>query len=292
MKWESSMRIVFHGPVAPLVLGTMLVFACQSAPTNRPVLVADTVDEPPPSLIERVEEIREGQEQALADFQRAHEVFLQLTRPQATDLSRTARELKRQAKTCEKHADQLARDITRLKAQSEELTAAWEAQLEQVTDDSTRKKGEKSLQETRKGTEKVIATLRVVQKNTAPVLVSLQDYLLFFDHNLNARAIATLDDTYTAFGEDVESLTKEIERTSDEIGEFLANMSPQPVQVDPLRHPVDPPVQVDPVTPDPDPVVDPVVPDPPQSAPPVDPDPMVLDPVVDPPVDPLDPQKP
>jgi hypothetical protein len=56
-----------------------------------------------------------------------------------------------------------------------------------------------------------------------PVLLKLNDYALFFDHNLNARAIATLQDTYKDFDGEFKALESELGKTQAEIAAFLAH---------------------------------------------------------------------
>jgi hypothetical protein len=59
-----------------------------------------------------------------------------------------------------------------------------------------------------------------------PVLQKLQDYVLFFHHNLNARAIATLEDTYKGFDGEFNALTNELVGAQREIATFETFQGP------------------------------------------------------------------
>jgi hypothetical protein len=56
----------------------------------------------------------------------------------------------------------------------------------------------------------------------------LEDYALFFHHNLNARAIATLQDTYKDFDAEFKVLSAELGGAQSEVQAFLANFAEPP----------------------------------------------------------------
>ncbi|MAB79277.1 MAG: hypothetical protein CMJ89_07980 [Planctomycetes bacterium] len=263
---------------ALLAVGISGLAACKSTTSNLSVGLDMSSDAPPPSLVERVHSIHEDYLVTHENLQTAHEIFRQLTAPQASELSRLSRKLKRQVKVCERDADQLARLIQSFSVETEQLVSDWENRLETVGD-AERRQSKETLQETKEQTEVILSNLRRLQKKMQPVLVSLQDYLFFFEHNLHARAIAALDNTYETFGEEIEELVQFIVQAQGEVSTILTQLDPstRPTRLAPAK-PVDEPVHPDPVPVDPDPVqVDPSPPvvDP---LPPVVPDPVSVDP--------------
>ena len=279
-----------------LAIGTIGTVACKATTPNLSVSLTESRNSAPSSLTERVQGIHEEQTHAHENLLSVHEVFQQLTAPQATDIGRLSSDLKRHVKVCNRDADQIARQIRTFEAESVELIEGWKAQLESLGD-AERKESKNALERTEDHVDKVLGSLRSVQKKLQPMLASLEDYMLFFEHNLNARAIAALDDTYRAFDEDVEELTEFLVHAQNEVSTVLTELDPasRPARLTTIVPDNDPPVDPDPIDPDPvvpDPVVpDPVDPDPvaPSADPPVGPDPVVPDPVLpsaDPPVGP------
>ena len=57
-----------------------------------------------------------------------------------------------------------------------------------------------------------------------PVLATMKDHVLFLKHNLNARALASLDRTADALQRDVDRLIRDMEAAIAEADRFLASV--------------------------------------------------------------------
>ncbi len=172
-------------------------------------------------LAEEVREARTEQAEAQDEFTTAFHLFQRLTAPQAVELENLDDDLKDSIEDCNEAASRLSERVAVIRTDSELLFNEWRAELEQFSSEDLREKSESMLLDTEQRAGRVIATLERVQAKMEPVLLKLQDYALFFNHNLNPRAIATLEDTYDDFDRELKALDAEIATAQDEMNSFL-----------------------------------------------------------------------
>ncbi len=203
---------------------TLLLSACRS---NGALLLFGGDDDPQARLVERVHGAREQVSEVQTEFQTAFELFQRLTAPQAVELEELEDDFEDSFENCQEESEDLDGTLTAIRADSEKLFADWSADLERFSGDALRKKSETMMVETQERSQRVIASLESVQSKMEPVLMQLQDYALFFNHNLNPRAIATLEDTYDDFDAEVKAMRIEIEKAQEEMRSFLLALEGQ-----------------------------------------------------------------
>jgi hypothetical protein len=69
--------------------------------------------------------------------------------------------------------------------------------------------------------------MKNAESKMAPVLRVFHDQVLYLKHNLNARAIASLETTATKLQGDVDRLLADMQRSIDESNKFITAMKPQ-----------------------------------------------------------------
>ena len=87
-----------------------------------------------------------------------------------------------------------------------------------------RRSSEKKLNLTRQRYEKLIGAMKRAEAKISPVLTAFRDQVLFLKHNLNAQAIASLQDELASVEADIESLIKEMEASISEADSFIKAM--------------------------------------------------------------------
>jgi hypothetical protein len=107
---------------------------------------------------------------------------------------------------------------------SEALFEEWEEELEQYSNESYRRTSEKQLRRTQKQYKKLIGAMKRAEKKIAPVLTAFRDQVLFLKHNLNAQAIASLQEELVSVEQNVASLIKEMEASIAEADVFIKSM--------------------------------------------------------------------
>ncbi len=71
----------------------------------------------------------------------------------------------------------------------------------------------------------LIGAMRAASSKMDPVLGKFKDQVLFLKHNLNAQAVASLQNTATQIQGDVGRLIQEMQASIDEANSFIQHMS-------------------------------------------------------------------
>ena len=122
---------------------------------------------------------------------------------------------------CDEVSADFSKDIVNVRHRSDDLFAEWTAQLRTFANGTIRAKSAAMLEDTQTRCRDLIAQLERTESLVRPVLLSLQDYQTFFLHNLNPRAIATLDETYPAFLQAVAALDAQLRTSREDTERFL-----------------------------------------------------------------------
>jgi chromosome segregation ATPase len=188
--------------------GSFLVFGGSAAPQEE--------------LVARVQGARQEAGEAEEDFAAAFMLYQRLTTPQAVELEDLADDYADALERCQERAEELDERIATVGEEAEELFAGWNEELTRFSSDTLRAKSAAMLADTQARTERVLAALTQVDARMDPLVRKLEDYALFFNHNLNARAIATLEDTYKDFDSEYRALAAELASAQQEMAAFLA----------------------------------------------------------------------
>ena len=205
--------------LAALVSGLALLAGCRSLGGSFLVFGGARVPQEP--LIESVRDAGEATHDAQAEFATAFRLYQRLTAPQAPELAQLSKEYAESIDECAARVGELGERTDVARKEAEALFGGWNEELTRFSGDSLRKKSEAQLHESQAVTQRVLDALDRVQERARPVMLALHDYALFFHHNLNARAIATLQDTYPQFDGECRALEQELARVQAEIDGFL-----------------------------------------------------------------------
>ena len=189
---------------------------------------------PQEDLVECVHAAGVEVDDARGDFAEVFRLYQRLTAPQAAELEDLSETFEDALETCQDRAKHLTKRLDAVQRENDELVQDWQAELQQFSGETMRKKSESMLQETHGRSKRVLDALTRVQDRMQPVVLKLQDYALFFHHNLNARAIATLQDTYKDFDAEFRALESEFGKARQEVDAFLEAFT-VPVPAEPAR---------------------------------------------------------
>lgn len=107
---------------------------------------------------------------------------------------------------------------------AEALFDEWQSELDQYSDDNLRRASKNKLDETRRRYKQLISAMKRAEKKLDPVLSVFRDQVLFLKHNLNAQAIASLQDELVPIETDVASVISEMEASIREADAFIKEM--------------------------------------------------------------------
>jgi hypothetical protein len=175
-------------------------------------------------LVARVKDARDEQQEAKQQFASALEEFLAVTGASGGDLEAKYSKLKREYERSETRAEGVHGRIRDVERVAEALFKEWKAELSQYSNENLRRASQKELDSTRSRYEDLLAAMKAAESKMQPVLGAFKDQVLFLKHNLNARAIASLQGNVAQIQSDVGTLIKEMEASIDEANAFIDQM--------------------------------------------------------------------
>lgn len=206
----------------PLVIGLSgLLVACQSTYYSA---MEKLGYEKRDILVERVEDARDAQEETKETFASTLEEFSALVDFDGGDLERLYTRLKGRLAESERAAEGVTARIESIEKVADALFTEWEEELGQYNSETLRRQSADQLQRTRRQCNELIATMRRAEGKIPPVLTAFRDQVLFLKHNLNAQAIASLENEAVRIQDNVASLIAEMEAAIEEANAFIASM--------------------------------------------------------------------
>ena len=176
-------------------------------------------------LVDRVEKVRDDQQEAKEQFSSALDEFLALTNADAGELEATYERLKKELTRSESQASTVRDRIKDVERVGEALFKEWKAELDEYHSAELRRASEDQMNRTRERYDDLIEAMRSAESRMQPVLDAFNDQVLFLKHNLNARAIASLDREVASVQSDVARLISEMNASIEEANAFISDMN-------------------------------------------------------------------
>jgi Skp family chaperone for outer membrane proteins len=175
-------------------------------------------------LVDRVGDAQKAQSAAKAQFASALERFLAVTKVDGGELQRKYNELNREFGRSETRAQEVRTRIAAVEDVAEALFREWKKELSQYSNAALRSESERQLGTTRRRYDDLLRLMRRAADRMDPVLATFRDQVLFLKHNLNARAIASLDTTTRTLEADITRLIADMEVSIRESDAFIRSM--------------------------------------------------------------------
>jgi hypothetical protein len=213
-------RIVLGFAIAAFTVG---VFVAGCASTR--IAVAETFGYAKrEQLVDRVQDARDGQEEAKQQFASALEQFLAVTEVEPGALEAQYDKLRREYERSEDKAETVRDRIRSVEQVADALFEEWQEELDEYTSEQLRAASAERLEATREQYQDLLGKMKAAETSMSPVLSAFSDQVLFLKHNLNARAIASLEDNVVELQSDVGRLIDEMEASIAEANAFIEQM--------------------------------------------------------------------
>ena len=183
-------------------------------------------------LVERVEAARDGQLEAKQQFRDALERFTAVVEFDGGDLEGRYNALRAELDASEAKAEAVRNRIEAVEEVADALFEEWEAELEAYTDEDLRLSSEIKMHDTRKRYAQLLRSMKRAEGKMDPVLAAFRDQVLYLKHNLNARAVASLEQTAVSLKQDVAGLIADMEASIAEANAFIEAMGLAPEEAD------------------------------------------------------------
>jgi len=165
-----------------------------------------------------------AQQEAKEQFQSALEQFGVLVNFQGGPLEGTYNKLSGVYERSETKAKAVTKRIDDVEDVGEALFKEWAKELEEYTNETLKERSEQKLRETRLRYARLIGAMRGAEMKIEPVLSAFHDQVLFLKHNLNAQAVASLQDELVSVKTNVAALIEEMEESIAEANAFIDAM--------------------------------------------------------------------
>ncbi len=175
-------------------------------------------------LVRRIDKAREAQADAREQVVSAYEQFRNLVTVDDGGLEKRYRKMASAVERSTDKAKALGERIDAVESVARALFAEWQSELSQYSNPSLRAASARNLKTTRARYDALIRRMRSAQARINPVLYVLQDQTLFLKHNLNARAVSSLQSEVGRIESKVAVLISEMQQASDEAERFMQHM--------------------------------------------------------------------
>lgn len=172
-------------------------------------------------LVDRIEDTRSAQEEALDQFKDALEQYRAVVNFDGGELETHYNLLNREYQDSEQAAMAIAERIDDVEDVAEDLFDEWEKELGLIENRSLREDSARKLHDTRYKYQHMLKAMRRAEKSVQPVLSAMRDQVLYLKHNLNARAIASLRGELNTINADVNRLILDMQKSIDESNLFI-----------------------------------------------------------------------
>lgn len=181
-------------------------------------------------LVNRVTDAREAQNDAKEQFASALEEFIAVTGAdadaQVADLESKYKRLKASYEKSESRAGAVKDRITSVERVASALFQEWQAEIGEYQNAQLKRSSQEQLDDTKGQYDKLVGVMKQAERKMTPVLGAFKDQVLFLKHNLNARAIASLQGTAVQVQNDVAGLIRDMEASIAEADRFISQMQP------------------------------------------------------------------
>jgi len=175
-------------------------------------------------LVSRVEAAKGAQEDVQEQFRDALEQFQALVGYDGGDLEKLYDQLSDEYDDSVSRADTVRDRIAAVKKVGGDLFREWTRELEEYSDANLRRRSEGQMNGTRRDYDQLVRKMEKAAGRMDPVLRIMKDHVLFLKHNLNARALGSLEDTADSLQRNVNRLIKDMEAAISEADKFLSTM--------------------------------------------------------------------
>jgi hypothetical protein len=172
-------------------------------------------------LVDRVEEARDSQTEAKEQFTSALDRYRSVVKIDGGDLEEVYDRLASEFERSEARALAVEERVASVESVAADLFEEWEDEIADYSAADLRRQSQRLLTDTRAEYRQLIAAMQRAENAMDPVLTLFRDQVLFLRHNLNARAIGSLETELADIERATATLIREMERSIAEASRFI-----------------------------------------------------------------------
>jgi HSP90 family molecular chaperone len=175
-------------------------------------------------MVDRVEGSRDAQEDAQEQFQSALEQLGELTNFDGGDLEDIYDDMADEYEDSAEAAAEVTERIDAVEDVAQALFKEWQEEIAQYSNARFKADSQAKLAATQKQYNAMMAAMRKSEAKMTPVLTALNDNVLYLKHNLNARAVASLQVEFESIENDIGVLIEEMRKSIEVSDAFIENL--------------------------------------------------------------------
>lgn len=178
-------------------------------------------------FIDRVEDARDAQTDAKEQFASALEQFQSVISIKTTSLEKKYKKLQAEFDASEAASEEVSERISAVEHVSNALFKEWQNELDLYSNPSLKRASAKKMAATKQRYVTLIGAMKTAESRMHPVLNAFRDQVLFLKHNLNAQAIASLQNELSSIEANVSLLIADMEKSIRESNAFVEQLKNQ-----------------------------------------------------------------
>ena len=175
-------------------------------------------------LVDRVAGARDSQEETKEQFKNALEQFSALVGFDGGELEEVYNRLEREYERSQDKANDVRDQIESVEDVAGDLFKEWSDELNQYQNQDLRRMSEQRRDAAQDRYDEMIEAMRRAEAKMHPVLEAFEDQVLVLKHDLNARAISSLEGRLETLETDIASLIVDMNRSIEEADLFIEQM--------------------------------------------------------------------
>ncbi|MBK1853944.1 DUF2959 domain-containing protein [Verrucomicrobiaceae bacterium 5K15] len=175
-------------------------------------------------MITRVKKARSSEQKAKEVFNSALDEFSAVTGFKGGNLEKQYRRVNKAYLSAEKQAAEVKARHDDVENVSKALFKEWKKEIKQYENVEFKAESSRQLKAAQERYTRLMAAMRRAEKSLDPVLRKFRDHNLFLKHNLNARAIASLEGQVKTTRIEVDRLIREMEAAIAEADTFIKQL--------------------------------------------------------------------
>ena len=175
-------------------------------------------------LVERVQAAQTEQDAAKEQFASALAHFSALVGFEGGKLRVAYDKANDEFERSRSQADAVHERIAAVDLVGSALFDEWTDELTQYTRADLRRASQAQFDATRKRYEEMLNTMRQAEETMKPVLAAFKDHVLYLKHNLNAHAVASLQNNLGELETDIAHLIEKMETSIAQADSFVRQM--------------------------------------------------------------------
>ena len=175
-------------------------------------------------LVKRVDAARDSQQETQEVFKDALEQFGAVVKFDGGNIQKQYDKMSAELARCEDRAEEVRTRIDDVDRVARDLFREWAAEAKQYQNVEYRRDSEAKLRDTQRNYERMLKAMRNAESKIEPVLSVFRDQVLYLKHNLNAKALASLQDEAAQIETDVNRLIQDLSAAIAEADHFILQM--------------------------------------------------------------------